>query len=128
MSQCLRESSLNLANYSEFGLIVGTIATAAGWLSPRWMAVFAIALAVSFLVSPRLTLAYFYVVERGMSGGEALGTAWRDTAPVMWKLALLMLVSILIMLGGVLLFVVGVIPASAIVTLSSGNARSVLAL
>ena len=42
-------SSLTLANYSEFGLIVGTVATASGWLDNEWLAVFAIALSISFI-------------------------------------------------------------------------------
>lgn len=44
-------TALNLANYSEFGLIVGTIAAATGWLPNEWLAVFAIALSVSFIVA-----------------------------------------------------------------------------
>lgn len=47
-------SSLNLANYSEFGLIVGALAVSSGWLPKEWLAVFAIALAVSFLISAPL--------------------------------------------------------------------------
>ena len=48
-------SSLNLANYSEFGLIVGTLATASGWLPVEWLAVFAILMSLSFIVSAPLT-------------------------------------------------------------------------
>lgn len=44
-------TSLNLANYSEFGLIVGAIAVSAGWLTNEWLAVFAIVLSLSFMVS-----------------------------------------------------------------------------
>lgn len=44
-------ASLNLANYSEFGLIVGTLAAANGWLAPQWLAVFAIALSLSFIAA-----------------------------------------------------------------------------
>jgi len=47
-------SSLNLANYSEFGLIVGTLAAANGWLPPQWLAVFAITLSLSFIISAPL--------------------------------------------------------------------------
>ncbi len=43
------QTSLNLANYSEFGLIVGTIAAASGWLPNEWLAVFAIILSMSFI-------------------------------------------------------------------------------
>ena len=44
-------ASLNLANYSEFGLIVGTVAAASGWLPQEWLAVFALALSISFVIS-----------------------------------------------------------------------------
>jgi predicted Kef-type K+ transport protein len=47
-------TSLNLANYSEFGLIVGAIAVSAGWLSKEWLAVFAIVLSFSFILSAPL--------------------------------------------------------------------------
>ena len=47
-------SSLNLANYSEFGLIVGALAYSAGWLNKEWLAVFAIVLSFSFIVSAPL--------------------------------------------------------------------------
>ncbi len=50
-------SSLNLANYSEFGLIVGALSYAAGWLPKDWLAVFAIALSLSFiLAAPMITV------------------------------------------------------------------------
>ncbi len=52
-STCWR-TSLNLANYSEFGLIVGTIATATGWLPPQWLAVFAIVISISFMLNAPL--------------------------------------------------------------------------
>ncbi len=44
-------SSLNLANYSEFGLIVGIIAVSAGLLDDRWLSVFAITLSLSYIVA-----------------------------------------------------------------------------
>ena len=44
-------TSLNLANYSEFGLIVGAIGVANGWLGKEWLAVFAVALSISFMLS-----------------------------------------------------------------------------
>lgn len=40
----------NLANYSEFSLIVGSVAVAAGWLDPFWITTFAIALSLSFIL------------------------------------------------------------------------------
>ncbi|MEM6998811.1 MAG: cation:proton antiporter family protein [Pseudomonadota bacterium] len=47
-------TSLNLANYSEFGLIVGALATSAGWLPKEWLAVFAVVITVSFIISAPL--------------------------------------------------------------------------
>lgn len=44
-------TSLNLANYSEFGLIVGALAASMGWLPKEWLAVFAITLSLSFVIS-----------------------------------------------------------------------------
>ncbi len=44
-------ASLNLATYSEFGLIVSAVAVSNDWLSNEWMVVIAIALSVSFLLS-----------------------------------------------------------------------------
>jgi predicted Kef-type K+ transport protein len=56
---CLRAStswrtSLNLANYSEFGLIVGALAASAGWLPKEWLAVFAVVISISFILSAPL--------------------------------------------------------------------------
>ncbi|GJL81960.1 MAG: potassium transporter Kef [marine bacterium B5-7] len=47
-------SSLNLANYSEFGLIVGSIAVSSGWLTSQWLATFAIALSLTFILAAPL--------------------------------------------------------------------------
>jgi predicted Kef-type K+ transport protein len=47
-------TSLNLANYSEFGLIVGALAVSVGWLSNEWLAVFAVVISMSFVVSAPL--------------------------------------------------------------------------
>lgn len=56
---CLRAStswrtSLNLANYSEFGLIVGALAASAGWLPKEWLAVFAVVISISFILAAPL--------------------------------------------------------------------------
>ena len=48
-------SSLNLANYSEFGLIVATMAMTYGWLPKQWLAVFAIIVSMSFILSAPMT-------------------------------------------------------------------------
>lgn len=44
-------TSLNLANYSEFGLIVGALAVSNGWLSGDWLLAIAVALSISFVVA-----------------------------------------------------------------------------
>ena len=51
--------SLSLTTYSEFGLIVGSISVANGWLTADWLTVVAIALALSFVLgSPLNTMAH----------------------------------------------------------------------
>jgi len=44
-------ASLALANYSEFGLIVGAIAVANGWLSSDWLVIVALALTFTFIAA-----------------------------------------------------------------------------
>tara|TARA_Y100001954_G_scaffold236518_1_gene297418 strand:+ start:2124 stop:3758 length:1635 start_codon:yes stop_codon:yes gene_type:complete len=44
-------TSLNLANYSEFGLIVGGMAVANGWLPQEWLLTIAVALSMSFVLA-----------------------------------------------------------------------------
>ncbi len=43
-------TSLNLTNFSEFGLIVAALATAKGWLSSEWLIVLALAMSFSFVL------------------------------------------------------------------------------
>jgi glutathione-regulated potassium-efflux system ancillary protein KefC len=51
--------SFSLANYSEFGLIVGAIGTANGWIGNEWLVIIAIALSATFvLASPLNTSAH----------------------------------------------------------------------
>ncbi|MDJ0866205.1 MAG: cation:proton antiporter [Myxococcota bacterium] len=47
-------ASLSLASYSEFGLIVGGIGMASGWIAAEWVVVIAIALSISFVVAAPL--------------------------------------------------------------------------
>ena len=47
-------TSLHLANYSEFGLIVGAIAVANGWLADDWLVLIAVALSFSFILAAPL--------------------------------------------------------------------------
>ena len=44
-------ASLNLTNFSEFGLIVAAIGVANGWLGTEWLIVLAIAMSLSFAVA-----------------------------------------------------------------------------
>jgi predicted Kef-type K+ transport protein len=47
-------ASLALANYSEFGLIVGAIAAFNGWLSSDWLVIIALALTFTFIAAAPL--------------------------------------------------------------------------
>ncbi|MEH0023082.1 MAG: cation:proton antiporter family protein [Desulfobacter sp.] len=44
-------SSMNLANYSEFGLIVGALGVSQGWLDASWLVILAVALSVSMVAA-----------------------------------------------------------------------------
>jgi predicted Kef-type K+ transport protein len=44
-------ASVSLANYSEFGLIVGAIGVNNGWMSNDWLITIAIALAITFVIA-----------------------------------------------------------------------------
>ncbi len=44
-------TSLNLSNYSEFGLIVAAIGVANGWLETQWLTILALAMAFSFVIA-----------------------------------------------------------------------------
>ena len=47
--------TLNLTNYSEFGLIVAAIGVANGWIDGEWLVVIAVAASLSFMVSAPLS-------------------------------------------------------------------------
>ena len=47
-------ASLSLANYSEFGLIVGAIAAANGWIGGEWLTITAVALSLTFVAAAPL--------------------------------------------------------------------------
>ncbi len=50
-------ASLSLANYSEFGLIVGAVGAANGWIGAEWLTIFAIALALTLALASPLNVA-----------------------------------------------------------------------
>lgn len=47
-------ATLNLTNYSEFGLIVAAVGVANGWLDNQWLIVIAIAMSLSFVIAAGL--------------------------------------------------------------------------
>lgn len=57
-------TALNLANYSEFGLIVGSLAVANGWLTRDWLLAIAVALSISFVVASPLNKLADAIFER----------------------------------------------------------------
>ncbi|MCG8462737.1 MAG: cation:proton antiporter [Holophagales bacterium] len=57
-------ASLALSNYSEFGLIVASVAAANGWIAQTWLTVLAVALALSFLAASPLNAAAHGLYER----------------------------------------------------------------
>lgn len=57
-------TSLSLANYSEFGLIVGAVGAANGWISSEWLVVMAIALSMTFVLAAPLNTAAHGIYSR----------------------------------------------------------------
>ena len=57
-------ASLSLANYSEFGLIVGSIGVASGWMSGDWLVIIAIALSVTFVLAAPMNSAAHNIYAR----------------------------------------------------------------
>ncbi len=57
-------ASLSLANYSEFGLIVGAVAVKNGWLSAEWLVAMAVAVAISFIAAAPLNVASHRIYGR----------------------------------------------------------------
>lgn len=44
-------ASLSLSNYSEFGLIVGAVSVASGWMTGEWLVIIALALSITFTIT-----------------------------------------------------------------------------
>lgn len=49
-------SSFNLANYSEFGLIVGAAGVANGWITTEWLVIFAVSLSLTMIMASLLNM------------------------------------------------------------------------
>ena len=73
-------------------------------------------LVFAVFITPRLTFAYFFVVE-GVSPVDALSRSWNVTSASKWKIVGLVFIAPLILFVGLLALVVGVIPAMTIVYL-----------
>ena len=56
--------SFSLANYSEFGLIVGYIGATSGWISSEWLVIIAIALSITFVLASPLNAAAHSIYNR----------------------------------------------------------------
>jgi len=57
-------SSLTLANYSEFGLIVGTIAVSNAWLTEDWLVTIALALTMTIIIAAPINLRANHIYDR----------------------------------------------------------------
>ena len=57
-------ASLNLATYSEFGLLVAAIAIKSGWIATDWLIILAIAVSISFVLASPLNAAANFIFER----------------------------------------------------------------
>ncbi|MBN2319819.1 MAG: cation:proton antiporter [Acidobacteria bacterium] len=70
-------ASLSLANYSEFGLIVGSISVANGWIDRDWLVIIAIALSITFVVAAPLNSAAHRIYTRTAVSLKRFETAER---------------------------------------------------
>lgn len=82
--------------------------------TPVFAVGYVINLAVSLLILPRLTFAYLLVVDQDMGGFDALRRSWESTRPCKWKVVGLSVLTGLVMLAGMLVLIVGVVPAMVI--------------
>ncbi len=60
-------ATLSLANYSEFGLLVGAIGVQNGWIGTEWLIIIAVALSMSFILASPLNSAAHSLFERWAS-------------------------------------------------------------
>jgi len=57
-------TSISLANYSEFGLIVGAAGVANGWISKEWLVIFAVSLSITMLIASPLNMRAQFIYAR----------------------------------------------------------------
>lgn len=70
-------TTMNLANFSEFGLIVGSLAAETGHIDERWLVVIAIALSTSFVIASPLNKFADRIMERIHGGLKIFETTNR---------------------------------------------------
>ena len=73
-------ASLSLANYSEFGLIVGSIAASKAWIGGEWLVIIAISLSISFAIAAPLNTHAHRLFTRFQDRAQRFETA--KTHPV----------------------------------------------
>jgi len=98
--------------------VVSTLANAIYYVgvslesTPLMAGGYLLSLAFSLVVSPRLMLCTFYLVERDIGGVEAVRTAWESTSRVSWWVfPVITLLSFVIVIAGFFALIVGVLPA-----------------
>ena len=77
-------STLGLANYSEFGLIVAAVGVGAGWIEQNWLVIIALSLTFSFVISSILNArahSLYSVIESKLRGFESSKRLAEDIAP-----------------------------------------------
>jgi predicted Kef-type K+ transport protein len=75
-------TSLTLGNYSEFGLIVGAVGVAEGWIEGRWMVVISLALSASFMLAAPVNGAAHRLYDRRRRRLDALESRTRHPEEV----------------------------------------------
>ena len=60
-------TAFSLANYSEFGLIIGTIGVTSGWLDSNWLTIIAISMSITFILASPLNTAAHDIYMRTRS-------------------------------------------------------------
>jgi len=70
-------TSLNLTNFSEFGLIVAAISVGNGWISGEWLTVIAVAVALSLVIAAGINGVANQIYTRYRTGWQRYQTAQR---------------------------------------------------
>lgn len=70
-------ATFNLANFSEFGLIVGAIAVANSWIGAEWLTIIAVALSITFVAAAPLNTHADSLYRRFSGALKRLETATR---------------------------------------------------